>query len=66
MGPPLGDLAAHWDEDSLAEFLLDPRPFVGREERLAELQRAYPNPMVGARGLGIEERRLLAAWLLAR
>jgi len=64
MGPPLRGLAEHWEPESLAEFLLDPGAAVGRDPRLAKLMRAYPNPMVGTRSLGVEERRLLANWLL--
>lgn len=66
MGPPLRGLDAHWDEASLADFLLDPRPFVRDDPRLQALLEGYPNPMVGNRTLGAEERRRLAAWLLQR
>ncbi len=66
MGPPLSGLAEHWERESLAEFLRDPKPFVAEDQRLAELLGKYPNPMVGNRVLGKAERLQLADWLLVR
>jgi len=66
MGPPLRGLSEHWERDALAEFLRDPKPFVSEDERLAELLRQFPNPMVGNRVLGKAERLQVADWLLTR
>lgn len=64
MGPPLRELAEHWEREALAEFLREPKSFIGEDERLAELMRKFPNPMVGNRVLGKAERLQVADWLL--
>jgi len=45
MGPPLRDLAAHWQRDELAKFFLDPSGYAKGQPRLAEMMKAYRMPM---------------------
>jgi len=65
-GPALAGLAAHWTRESLSAFLDDPRPFLERDERLQELARAHDREMSRYDNLTLEQRQVLADWLLAR
>jgi hypothetical protein len=64
MGPPLRGLSEHWEREALQEFIRDPAVHAARDQRLGELSRRFPNPMVGNRVLGKQERLKLADWLL--
>lgn len=45
LGPPLTDLARHWDRASLEAFLARPDTVRKGDPRLARLSAAYPAPM---------------------
>ena len=45
-GPPLHDVARHWDEEALAVFLTNPDSFRVRDERLRALAESYPQNMM--------------------
>ena len=64
LGPPLRDLGRFWEAEGLAGFLGDPEEWVGRNERLAGLKRAYSGKMGRYDNLDLEQRRVLARWLL--
>jgi hypothetical protein len=47
-GPPLHDLARHWDAAGLAAFLAAPDSFVARDARLQDLAQHFaPSSMPG-------------------
>ncbi len=64
LGPPLSSLARHWTRELLVEYLADPRPFVERDERLTALDAEYSGQMSRYDNLSVEQRRVLAEWLL--
>ncbi len=66
MGPPLRHLGRNWDRERLAEFLLDPTPFIEQDERLKALSRTFRAPMTPRPKLELEQRLLLADWLLEK
>ena len=61
--PPLRDLDRHWDRERLARYLLNPRAFLERNERLKEMHARYGLEMPGL-PLGEEDRAALADLLL--
>ena len=64
-GPPLRDLDRSWDVSSLAAHLADPEARRAEDPRLRALASRFPAPMPGYTEPE-RDRRLLAAWLLAR
>ena len=64
LGPPLASLGRHWTSELLVEYLADPRLFVERDERLAALSAEYSGQMSRYDNLSVEQRRVLAEWLL--
>jgi len=66
-GPPLTGLAAHWTVETLAQYVTDPEVFVEKDARLQKIMESYPDTEMPAYDVfPIEERRALAAYLLAR
>ena len=65
LGPALEGLAANWDEEGLARFFADPKPFLAEDARLEGLRKAYPAAMSKYDNLDLEQRTTLARWLLA-
>ena len=63
-GPDLAGLAEHWDVEGLAAFLADPEEAVEGDERLARLARESSSTMRSYANLSLEQRRVLARWLL--
>ena len=61
--PPLVDAERDWSLADLTEYLADPRPWVERVPRLAELKRRYTITMP-ATSIPEEERRALALYVL--
>lgn len=63
--PPLTDLPAHWDRDTLADYLADPEGVKARTPRLQYLNEQYPviMPRIDA---SPEDLQLLAEYLLHR
>lgn len=59
MGPPLRNLAAHWQREELAKFFLDPSGYAKGQPRLAEMMKAYRMPMTPI--VASEADRLLLA-----
>ncbi|HEX5042955.1 MAG TPA: c-type cytochrome [Candidatus Polarisedimenticolaceae bacterium] len=64
-GPPLTDLARHWEVGFLAAHLADPDAGRARDARLQALTARFPAPMPGF-AQPEQDRQALAAWLLAR
>jgi mono/diheme cytochrome c family protein len=65
--PPLTGLAANWTVDTLAEYVSDPQSFIEKDSRLQEIAKSYPDTEMPAYDVfPAEERRALAAYLLAR
>jgi mono/diheme cytochrome c family protein len=64
LGPPLAGLAAHWARATLADYIADPRAIVARDPRLAELDRRWSTDMGPYDNLTLEQRLVLADWLL--
>ena len=64
LGPKLLGLQKHWDPEALASFLSNPKDFLGRDERLAQLEKSYPGSMSRYDNLSKEQRLVLAEWLL--
>ena len=64
LGPPLRDLASHWDESTLADFLGDPRGWEERDARLRRLADDHSGTMDPYDNLSVDERRRLARFLL--
>lgn len=61
MGPPLRNLAQHWNREQLAKHMAEPDAV--SDERLRQLARRYPAPMKGVPAPEAE-RLLIADWLL--
>jgi len=64
IGPPLVGLAEHWTVEDLAAYLAEPRSFVERSERLQAVDEQYRTNMQSFRHLDLEERTLIARWVL--
>jgi mono/diheme cytochrome c family protein len=64
-GPPLTHLDRHWEVPALAAHLANPETTRARDARLQALGTRFPAPMPGYPEPE-EDRRALAAWLLAR
>ncbi len=64
LGPPLRDLGRHWTRDALGAFLADPDGHAERDPRLAELEERYAGNMQPYDNLTLEQRLVLADWLL--
>lgn len=65
-GPPLAGLRSNWTRARLAEYMLDPRPMVARDARLARLDQQYGSSDMGRYdNLDLVQRSTLADWLLA-
>lgn len=65
-GPPLVALAEHWTRDALAGYLADPVAVRTEDERLSALGQSFSGHMQRYDNLDLEQRRVLAAWLLTR
>lgn len=65
LGPPLAGLGGRWTRARLADYLADPRAMVASDARLAELDRQWSSDMGPYDNLTLEERLVLADWLLA-
>ena len=63
-GPALADLERHWTRDTLAEFLRDPKAFVKTDARVAALKNQYSTGMGRYDALTLDQRLVLASWLL--
>ena len=65
--PPLTALAANWTLETLAQYVSDPATFVEKDARLQKMSESYPDTDMPAYDVfPAEERRALAAYLLAR
>lgn len=65
LAPALRGLAAHWNAEELAQFLREPKAWLEKDARLAEVARTYRSPMPPTFGTDAE-RLALAQWLLAQ
>lgn len=63
-GPPLLDLGRHWQVEELARYLADPQSFVAADPRLRAHGETHSQTMPAYDNLTLEQRRVLAAWLL--
>ena len=64
-GPPLSGLTQHWSAEDLADFIDDPEAWVAKDDRLAVKKSEFTVPMMPPmRPISIEDRTLLARWLL--
>jgi len=64
LGPALQSLSTDWTRARLAEYLADPRALVESDERLAALDREFSSDMGRYDNLSLDERLVLADWLL--
>ena len=64
IGPSLADLAEHWRDDSLADFLKAPQKQLDDNPRLKELTSAYDVDMPGVREAGDDQIEDLVVFLL--
>lgn len=67
LGPALGDLTEHWNQDSLVGYLTDPQGVTDRTPRLRERRGLYMMrmPPASQAGLSKDDVAALAAWLLS-
>ncbi|QDU69342.1 c-type cytochrome [Engelhardtia mirabilis] len=64
-GPKLAGLDAHWNVADLADFIENPEAWVAKDSRLALLKSEAMVPMnPPPRPISLEDRELLARWLL--
>ena len=66
LGPPLARLSSHWTAEELTEYLADPDAMLAGDERLQGIAKGYSGQMSRYDNLSLEQRRVLAEWLLAR
>ena len=66
LGPPLARLSSNWTAEELVAFLTDPESVLAGEERLRALASDYSGQMTRYDNLSLEQRRVLAEWLLER
>lgn len=66
LGPSLAGLAQHWTRETLVEYLADPQGFVERDPRLRARSEEYSGKMDPYDNLTLEQRGVLADWLLER
>jgi len=67
LGPALRDLAPYWDRDRLADYLADPEAFRVANPDFEERRDASFNmEMPPFDHLSVEQRGMLADWLLTR
>lgn len=64
-GPPLQNLARHWTEESLAEYLRDPSAAIEKNPRLQRLHDRYQT-LMPTFDMDEETRRGIARYLLDR
>jgi mono/diheme cytochrome c family protein len=64
MGPPLLELAEHWDAPSLSSFIKDPSVFLKTDQRIRDLAKRFQANMTGNARLNDGDRLELAKWLL--
>ena len=65
-GPPLAGLDEHWTAERLAEYLSDPGATIAGDARLRAMDEDFGSSNMGRYdNLDPEQRRTLAAWLLA-
>ena len=63
-GPPLVKIIDHWNEESLLEYLKDPKTFVESNPRLSYLDEQYPIAMPAYPDTNEEDLRKLAQFIL--
>jgi len=63
-GPPLVKIEDHWDEDSLMQYLRDPKTFVQANPRLSYMDEQYPIAMPAFAHTDEEQLRALAVFIL--
>jgi len=64
IGPSLSDVAEHWQDESLADFLKDPQGQLEDNPRLKELTSTYDVDMPGVRQADDDEVEDLVVFLL--
>ena len=65
LAPPLERLAENWTREEIAEYLVDPLTVVEADPRLSELKLLYDGKQMPAMTLPVEDRLLLADFVLA-
>ncbi len=63
-GPPLIKIIDHWNEESLLQYLRDPKTFVESNPRLSYLDEQYPIAMPAYADTNEEDLRKLAQFIL--
>ena len=64
-GPPLRDLASHWDSaDEIVRYFRDPEAVIANRPRLQEARARYGLRMPPVQGRSDEEIQAFAQWLL--
>lgn len=63
-GPPLVKIIDHWNEESLLEYLKDPKTFVRSNPRLSYLDEQFPIAMPAYASTNEEDLRKLAQFIL--
>ncbi len=63
-GPPLDALQDRWQEESLVQYLSDPKAVMEANPRLKYLAESYPIVMPGYADTGEEDLRKLARFIL--
>jgi len=63
-GPPLIKIIDHWNEETLLEYLRDPKAFVESNPRLSYLDEQYPIAMPAYSETNEEDLRKLAQFIL--
>jgi cytochrome c2 len=63
-GPPLVKIIDHWDEESLLEYLKNPKTFVQSNPRLSYLGEQYPIAMPAYGNIDEKDLRKLAEFIL--
>ena len=63
-GPPLVKLEGHWDEETLMQYMRDPKTFVEANPRLSYMAEQYPIAMPAFAHTDEEQLRELAVFIL--
>jgi len=64
MAPPLNNLSANWDAETLQQYMLDPEGYSANDPRLAEQNKQYSMQMPAFDG-SADELAAMVAWLLS-
>lgn len=65
MAPALAGLAEHWTVEDMVAYLADPKGYAAQDPRLSEQGKSYRTVMPPYANVSVEDRTVLAEWLLA-